>query len=216
MISTIRPQFSVRTLILLVTIAALLLSNFAMWRRVRQARSEAEEARAEVEETRKCFGYLDIGDPQLIHMVRIGGEGIRRTGNWGNSYRLYIPPGHRFLLNIAETEIPDFGDFPTPAPAKMLSMNTWSDGADVILHWDVKYDEQGTPHLKVATVSEELFDYPIKGWKKGAGLRDGAQLPDTQMTFRPDEEIKFAWFRDVSSKKGVIFWMEPVSKRFPE
>jgi hypothetical protein len=161
-----------------------------------------------------CRGNIE--DSRLIHIVRIGGEGTRRSGNWNNSYRLYIPPGHRFLLNVAETEISDLGGFPTPKPARMLSMNRWASGADVILNWDVQCDQQGTPHLKVATQSEELLDYPIQGWKQGTGMHDAAQLPATsQMTFRPDEEIRFMWSRDVATRRGVVFWMEPLSKRFP-
>jgi hypothetical protein len=211
--NTKRPQVSLLTLFFLVTIAALLLSGFVMMRALRRARSEVDQARSEVEETRRHFGFLRIEDPKLIYVSRIEGE--HRGGNWLNSYRLYIPPGHRLLLHVAETEITDLGEYETPQPAKTLSMNSWREGADVILNWDVEYDDTGIPHLKVATTSDQLFDYPIKAWKLGAGMHDGSHLSTgPQKAFLPDEEIRFMWSRDVATKRGVVFWMEPASRRY--
>jgi len=211
MANTKRNQFSLSTLFSLVTIAALLISNFVTMRWLNRARLETDQARAEVQETRRQFGFLRVGDPQLIHVSRIEGDGT--GGNWGNSYRLHIPPGHQFFLNVAETDITDFGEFETPKPARTLAMNSWREGADLILHWDVVYDDDGTPHLKVATESEELFDFAIGAWKQGAGLHDAAHLiTDPQKTFRPDEEIRFMWSRDFATKRGVVFWMEPLSR----
>jgi hypothetical protein len=214
MVGIKRTQFSLLTLLLLVTIAALLVSNVAMMRWMNQARREAEQARGEVERTRRQFGYLHIDDPELIYVSRIAGDG---TSGRQNSYRLHIPPGHRFLLQVAETDITDFGEYATPEPAETLAMNSWNEGADVILNWSVQYDDDGTPHLKVATESEELFDYPIKAWKQGSGMRDASRLSaDPQKSFRPEEEIRFMWSRVVASKRGVVLWMEPLSRRYPE
>ena len=108
---------------------------------------------------------LQIDDPKLIHVSRIEGDG---KSNLQHSYRLHIPPGHRFLLQVAETDITDYGEYETPQPAKTLSMNSWRNGADVILNLTVQYDD-GVPHLKIATESEQLFDYVISAWKQGLG-----------------------------------------------
>ncbi len=214
MTETRKAQFSLLTLILAVTIAALLLSNVTMVRWLRQARVEVERARAEVEETRRRYGYLEVTDQKLIHVSRIEGG----DSSWGNSYRLHIPPGNRFLLHIGEGDISDEGEFELPQPAKSLSMNNWAQGADLILHWDIQYGDDGIPHLKVATETDQLFDYPITTWKLGPGPGDGAHLTTgPQKTFRPDEIIRFMWERgDISTKRGVLFWMEPTSRRYPK
>jgi hypothetical protein len=204
--NTRRCQFSLMTLMLSVTIVALLMSNFVIMRELNQARTE-------IEKVRKQFGFLRIDDTNLIHVSRIEGD---HSSNWSNSYRLYIPPGHHFLLHIAETDITDVGEFEAPKPAVTLSMNSWKKGADVILNWGVQYDGE-IPHLKVATQSEQLFDYKINSWKLKSGMLDGAHLnTSTQKTFRPDEEIRFMWSRDVATKRGVVFWMEPLSRQYPQ
>ena len=55
-----RFQYSLSTLMLLTTIAALLCAIFAMYRELKQARAEVRKYRGEM-------GYLEITDPKKIY-----------------------------------------------------------------------------------------------------------------------------------------------------
>jgi hypothetical protein len=196
-----RFSFSLLTLFLLTVIVALSVSHFVMMRQLRDARLEIESVRRE-------FGYLQIHDPQRIYIAQIeGGESI------GYRYRMHIPPGHRYLLHIADTEIPDTGYPDHPRPTRTISMNSWRNGADVILNCGIFIDDDGTPRLKVTTDSEELFDYRLENWNKMPGPNEGSHLQtDPQKSFLPDETIQFMWWGNSFAKRGIMLWMEPLKE----
>ena len=88
-----------------------------------------------MESVRQRFGYIHPKDPSRIYVARIADD-----AGGSNRYRLHIPPGHRFLLHIADTEIPDRGYLEDPKPTKTMSMNSSrEEGADVVLKWAI-YD----------------------------------------------------------------------------
>jgi hypothetical protein len=193
-----RASFSLLTLFLWITIAALLMSHVSMRRELAAARSELDDARRQ-------FGYLRIDDPNLIFVARIQGNELG-----ANTYRLHIPSGHRFLLHLADTEIPDGGPPNDPKPTQTISMNSWGNGADVVLHWQILIDK-GTPTFQASTESEQLFDYVLANWKNGPGSDEGAQLQAVpQASFRVDQNIRFMWLRNPNTKRGIVFWMAPL------
>ena len=129
-----RSSFSLLTLFLVIAIAALGVSHYVMMREVRDAKREVEAARQELEVVRKQFGYLRIDDPKKIYITRVKGTGIITTAN-ANRYRLYIPPGRRFLIHVGETEISEIGPAESAMPIATTSVNSWREGAEVILYW---------------------------------------------------------------------------------
>ena len=195
-----RATFSLVTLLLLTAIVALLVSHVSMMRQLAAARSE-------VDSVRRQFGYVRIDDPNLIYVSRIEAP---EAGL--NSYRLHIPPGHRFMLHMSETEISDTGPPPSPKPTQSMSMNSWQNGADVVMKWDVLMDK-GAPTFIAATGTEPLFRYKFADWKSGSGPSEGSHLDtDRNGSFRPDQEVRFMWWRDPATKRGVVFWMEPLKE----
>lgn len=195
-----KTQFSLSTICLLMVIAASVMSNVVMVRKL-------QEARTEIESVRREFGYIRIGEETgLIHISR-----IEKSEGRGKNYRMYIPPGHRFLLHIADTEITDDGCPENPKPTKTLSMNPWRDGAEVVLAWGVARDDDGTPRFWATTDSEQLFNYRLENWKDSRLPNSGMDLrTGPQKSFRPDEKTLFMWFANTTTKRGIMFWMESI------
>ena len=204
-----RFSFSLLTIFLVTVIAALSVSQLVLMRRIEQARQEVAKAQTELAEVRKQFGYIKVTDPNLTYISRIeSGE------DHAIRYRLIIPRGCHYMLHIT-----DMSDFPAsgfpedPKPTTTISMNSWRNGADVILHWNMPPDSDGTARLVVATDSEELFDYRIEGWVKTAYPNSGWKLETYQkQTFKPDETIRFMTHSNDQNKRGVMLWMEPAEQ----
>jgi hypothetical protein len=204
-----RFSFSLLTIFVVTVIAALSISQVVLMRRMEQARQDVANAQAEVAEVRTQFGYILMTDPHLVHIARIeSGEdpAIR--------YRMIIPRGCHYMLHI--TDMLDFpaSGFPVdPQPTETMSMNSWRDGADVILHWNMPSDPDGTPRLVVATDSDELFSYRIEEWKKTGFPNTGWKLETNEkQTFKPDETIRFMTHSNDETRRGVMLWMEPVEQ----
>ncbi len=192
-------RFTIRDVLWLTVVVALGVSQVVMVRQLREARSEVALAR-------KQFGYLHIDDPDRIYVSRIGGD------FFPGRYRLHIPPGHRFLLHLADTEIPDTGYPENPKPTKTLSMNSWREGADIVLTWTV-YKDNKAVRVEVATDTERLFDYVLADWQPASGPEEANHLQtDPQKSFSPNETIRFMWFRNPTTKRGVMLWLEPLGK----
>jgi hypothetical protein len=199
-----RSSFSLLTLFLVI--AALGVSHYVMMRQVREAERKVEAARQELEHVRKEFGHLRIDNPQKIYVTKVEGTGA----SGGNRLRLHIPPGHRYLLHVGETEY--YGTAVGPAkPIETMSMNTWREGADVILHWAMAKDGE-MRRLKVWTDTEELFDVQIPDYGKGAKLPNsgGSLAAESQREFLPDDRIQFLSYGNDETRRGVVMWMEPL------
>ena len=207
MSSNRRSSFSLLTLFLLVAIAALGVSHYAMMRRVREALLEVEKARQEIEVVRKQFGYLRIDDPKKIYITKV--EGQKAVG--GNHYRLYIPPGHRYLLHVGETEYAATGPVGKPKPLATMSMNSWREGADVMIHW-TNTTEGEKRRLKVWIDTEELFDVEIPDYKRGSKFPNSGShwSQDPHLGIPPEETIQFFSYGNEETKLGIVMWMEPL------
>jgi hypothetical protein len=87
----IRPQFSLLNLLLLVTLIGLLLLVIQQWREVEPLRQEVRRLRTEL-------GYLVIEDPTKVHAIRAQSIEAIEPNTW--RWRLYLPPGETYSLNV--------------------------------------------------------------------------------------------------------------------
>ena len=204
-----KSRFSLFTLLLFMVIVGLSISHWVMMQKVREAQEELNAALSEVSTVRKHFGYLDIDDPKLIY---IGPIESRRS-----SYRLHIPPGHRFLMHVTEMAFPTEGWPENPEPSATLVMGSWNEGADVVFQWRT-ISEGNNRRFIVKTDSEELFDYTLNNWEEGPLPNSATYIVgpgESQKSFQPDETIRFMLFKNDSTRRGVLLWMEPLSNRYP-
>ena len=101
------------------------------------------------------------------------------------------------------SEIPD-----DLKPTKTMSMNSWRDGADVILKWGVWNDDG--KRFVVETQSDELFNYEIKDWNSGNHPDEGFDLvTEPQAEFATDEKVILSYFGNDKLERGIILWLEP-------
>jgi hypothetical protein len=99
-----RFQYSLSTLMLLTTIAALLCAVFAMYRELKQARADRQAALAEVKKFRGEMGYLDITD-----RTKACARALRQAAEHRWSWRVYLPDKRKFTLTAATKWIPEKG-----------------------------------------------------------------------------------------------------------
>ncbi|MBN1910567.1 MAG: hypothetical protein JW818_12555 [Pirellulales bacterium] len=194
-----RLTFSLATLMLLVVIVAQGISQYVMMR-------ELAAARAEVEEIRRKYGHIRVEDEQKVYIAS-----ITENENVGTAYRLRIPPGCHYMLNLADTTFPANGYLEDPRPTKTLSMNTWKKGADVVLSYMI-YNDGKKQKVRVWTETATLFDYHLKNWVDSVGPSEGSSLEAIpQKAFSPNETIRLMSWKNPETRRGVILWMEPLA-----
>ena len=199
MVSKRKLTFTLSTLLLMVVIVAQFMSQMVMMR-------ELSAARDELEEVRRKFGYIDAKNAKQIYVAR-----IEENENDVAAYRIHIPPGHHYLLHLTDTIFETEGYPDNPKPTKTLSMNSWKEGADVVLSYSI-YHENSAPRVRVWTETEELFNYRPKNWVKTPGPSEGSDLTThPQKAFDSNETIRFMQWKDGGTKRGVMLWMEPVA-----
>ncbi len=204
-----RFSFSILQAFLILTIVALAVSHVAMFRRLQQAREQVRQAEAEIDIVRKEYGYLRGEDPGKIHIVRIqAGERQREV-----RVRMRIPPGQKLMLNIADTRFSPQGEPVSWKPTQSMSMNNWSQGADVILRWTWEHDDQNVRRFRAWTDSQTLFDYRLEEWEEtDFPYSVGGSLGEGEQSFSPDGTIRFTAFWNDETRRGFIFWMEPTQR----
>jgi hypothetical protein len=92
-----RPRFSLRTVVLLMGIAALLLVVWRQYVELGPLREENRRLRAEL-------GALDVQDKSRLHAVQAP-QPDEHTWKW----RVWIPPGKHYRVAIAGAEISEEG-----------------------------------------------------------------------------------------------------------
>jgi hypothetical protein len=194
-----RKSLSLTTLLLLTTISALIVGLVAVGRRL-------ADAQAEVEDVRRKYGHIRAEDPGATYIAR-----IEENESSSNEYRLVIPPGSHYLIHVTETTFLK-SEYPVdPIPTETISLNSWKNGADVVLSYSI-YVEGDDRRLIVHTNSEQFFDYQLKDWTDGTMPNEASHLQtDGQRAFQPDETIRFMWYRNPETKRGVMLWMEPAN-----
>ena len=183
-----------------MVIAALGVSQFVMMRQL-------ADAQAEIENVRRKYGYIRVDDESKTYVSRIA-----ENEEANDAYRIIAPAGSRYMLHLSDATFDSDGYPVQLKPTKTISLNGWRDGADVILSYYV-YMEDGVPRIVVHTEADQFFNYIPPNWQTGSGPSEGGHLEtDSQQAFSIDETIKLMWWRDWTTKRGLILWLEPHSK----
>ena len=198
-----RP-FSILNLLLFTTTIAMAVSVYVMSQRVRNAELRTVAAEAKYLELCAKFGYMEPTTEFTTRFLHI------QDDSGQTAYRASFPKGSRYMLHISDvpmehSKIPD-----DLKPTKTMSMNSWRDGADVVLKWNV-WVEDGKRTFDVRTQTEQLFEYEISDWKRpGNYPNEGFDLEAGSVTeFDPSEKVVLSYFGNEKLKRGVILWLEP-------
>ena len=193
-------SYKLSTLFLLVVIVALSVSQLVMMRRL-------ANASAEIDSVRSKYGHVRVDDPSKTYVARIVDNEQSQS-----AWRIRVPAGSRYLIHITDATF-EKSEYPDdPIPTETISLNGWQGGADVVLSCSVRW-ENNAPRVVVHTETEKLFDYAPPNWVNSTGPREGSQFtPRPQAEFSIDETIRFMWWRDPSTKRGIMLWLEPIAK----
>ena len=108
-----RFQFSLRTALLLIALAAVGISLWVSNRMYKQN----EQLRADNIRLRNEVGEINVeeGGEYKLHAIRAPGD-ASRTWKW----RVFVPAGHTFYLNAVLNQIPAAGDIAMPSSQVMI------------------------------------------------------------------------------------------------
>ena len=190
-------KFSLSTLLLLIVIVALSVSQFVMMQQL-------SSARREVDAVRKNYGHISVDDPTLAYVC-----GIAKSQNRvPTAARIVVPPGSRYLLHLSDATFDDETPSDSLPPTKTISLNGWRDGADKILTCEVHRDN-GVPVVKVRTDEHEFFNYRLEDWTDSGEMHEGSFISNEPRSFTVDETISISTWRDPGTNRGVAIWLEP-------
>ena len=162
-------------------------------------------ARAEIADVRRRFGYIRIDDQEQIYVAR-----ITESEPGVDAYRIHIPPGNHYMLHLTESEFLNESYPVDPKPTGTMSMDQWTEGADVVLRFWISNGPLGHPVVHVSTNAEELFDYRLGRWWSGGPTEESSLQTNPQKAFDPENNDSFLWRPNASNGRGVMLWMEPV------
>lgn len=200
-------RFSLRSMIVVISVAILALSHGLSSYRLYRSEKELAKLRRET-------GYLEISDPTKIHVVAVPVMDSR-TQRW----RVYLPPGARYWLachanDIPVRGVPDRGGSSTLEPGEWvveLRIDKDSSGK-----WSIKHHAQsdlgaggGTEQLEGAAA-----DWLNKGWvtmKQQAGTQktDTFEVGEKVVLFRQRSDKTSVGTSDPPITQGVMLWLEP-------
>ena len=190
-------KYSIKTLLLLTVIAALVVSQFVLVGQLQQARSELD----------MVPGRVIIDDPSLTYVRAITSE----HNQLPQSVRIVTPADSRYLLRLCDATFDDETPVQSLPVTETIALNGWRDGADVVLTCKVQRDN-GSPVIKVHTDKAEFFNYTPKRWIDSGQGTEGSFASEQQRTFKPDESIPITRWRDTGTGRGIAVWLEPYEK----
>ena len=193
-------SYSLLSLMLLIVIVGLSVSQFMMMRQL-------ADAQAEVDQVRSKYGYIRVENETKTYISRIASN-----EQDVDAYRICVPAGSRYMLHLTDTSFEADGYPDDPIPTKTISLNHWREGADAVISYSVHWDND-IPRVVVHTETEKMFDYVPAEWDSGNFPVNGAHLEtDPQTEFSIDDTIELMWCRDPNSNRGFMLWLEPYSK----
>jgi hypothetical protein len=224
-------QFSLSSLLWLTVCIALLLTSVLMYRRMCDAERRKTEAEAEAAVVRKAAGYLVVGDQKLVHAHQVP---THEPFSW--KWRLFLPSGHHFRINVASGDIPQQGmpnikplglsiaargEIAVTADIHQCKDKNW----EMILHYqnekldlakgiDYTYPVQGYEiTIPISTSVTEAFRENPGSECSGFGL-SGTEVSDPDKTIvllrnrQMEKTGDKKWTRTKDLVPGIMIWLE--------
>ncbi|MCO6044499.1 hypothetical protein NG895_11340 [Aeoliella sp. ICT_H6.2] len=195
-------RFSLLALPLLTTIVGLGTTVVLLY-------SSRSELRGELKEMRESRGQLYIEDRTKLHAISIASPGSR---HW--RWRIYIPPGKRYQLNMHGGPVPKEG-----LPDSGEISDVLEPGEHVVAYRVIEDSADGEPigTLEIDDFSRSGGKHPWAEWVDWRGRTQDVG-PYTQ-SFEPTEPVVMLRHRvSATAKKsstiedpsaGLLIWLEP-------
>lgn len=202
-------SYSLLTLLFVVTLVALTVSQIMTMK-------ELAEARAEVDSIRRKYGWIRIEDESKAYVSRfVNDDRERMVGGFGaqQTFRIVVPAGSRYLLHLTDAVAGENSYSGKLTPTKTFALDRWRNGADAVISCRVSR-ENNSPRVVVHTETDLIFDYLPPNWSVGYSHRfeSWPDLVGQQTEFATDETIRLYWCREVNAQRGFMLWLEPQEK----
>ncbi len=199
-----RPRFSLLTLILLTTIAALALTVGILWRDVGPLRQEVRRLRNEV-------GELHVEDSTKLHAIRV------ETDNeleW--KWRIWIPESGSYRIGIGGRSVPAQG-LTSPGSSTIQTDESGEHVVRYLIRRDPR-DEKWHGSLHFAGMSVGKDEQPWVDWPSHKWV--GGGVGHTTQVFDKDKIVELIRLRVSKDAKdssqiedpaaGFMIWIEPM------
>jgi hypothetical protein len=228
-----KPQFSLLTTLLLVTIVGLLITVVQLWRAIGPLRYEVGKLRTEQ-------GLLVIEDETKVHAIQL--PELDRAGMETRKYRVYIPHGKEYRAVLALNRIPYSGIAPIrrPLPRTKLGQTAGALVADLaegehLMTVGFVTDSNGVQHIAFESRGPGSMDMPwmIVPDREAWPIRESGNVAEvnevsttTEMAddknelvliryrrqFQAEDAVSFGSYDDGTLADGFMLWIEPISE----
>lgn len=199
-----RPRLSLLTLLLLLTVAAMVIAIWKLYAEVVPLRAENRELRDEL-------GELSIDDPDKVHAILTPQS---EPGRFNYKWRLWIPEGRRYKLCWTTSKVPKQG-FPTKPTSLPLpgSGEHW-------LEYRIFLEEETGKWRDLVYTHEMSYSGDYQDWPTwDPRIGTGETVGETTHVFDPAERVVLARWHIGRSKAsaqieypsaGFLIWLEPL------
>ena len=206
------PQFSLSTLVVLMTFATLLVGLVASLRNNRHLADMNQTLAKENRRLRDEVGELSIEDKRQMHAIRIPLESYGEWGEW--KWRIWIPEGQSYRLRCVGGEIPAEG-WPQDGGTIWLR-----DAGEQVIRYQMRRDatdDQWYGHLYTRGASIGRNHHPWVQWGPSTSTTGG--VGTSTRVFQVDQRVELCRHRvsqqDSSDKiedpaPGFLIWLEPL------
>jgi hypothetical protein len=192
-------SYSLSTLLLLMVVVALILSQVILMQQLRVARED-------VNDVRRKFGYIHVVDKSKTYVALIAENEAD-----GTAFRVWVPKGSHYVLHLTDATF-DSNEGPAdPVPTTSISLNDWQQGADTTLSCSL-YWENNSPRAIVHDKTSQLMDHVLPDWIGASGPSELTWYPGAQTEYTSNQNIPLMLWRNTSSKRGILLWLEPLAK----
>ena len=209
--STLRPRFSLVSLIWMTITAGALLLAFLSYRETQQLRVENQTLRVKL-------GALDIKDPKKMY-ARAAQTMEDREWRW----RIYLPRKHWYCIGVSLERIPVSG-----AVVEGNTSTRELEAGEYEIRATVVKDAQGKWQIVVQepqSKSAYSVDESVAKWVNGNSY-DSSGVTDKTEEFDPGQRVEFLRLRqaqktsygsttDPSPCHGLLLWLQEVGNPTP-
>lgn len=201
-------SFTLATVLFVVTIVALVLSNVLAWRETAATHSDFERIRSE-------YGVIDRSNSSKTFVKRFVNKDYRiasATGRHGaESFRIVPADGVRYVLHLSEVDNPKNYAYPAIedlTPSETNALDDWRPGAVVSC---VVSRKGQAPRVLVAADSDTVIDFQSSSsWNALTSTSESWMgLGVGQREYEPYERIRLYWWHAEGVKRGFMLWLEP-------
>jgi hypothetical protein len=198
----LKPRFSIRTLLV---VTAFIACGITIW----QLQRVVGPLKAEVKRLRDEVGVLNIEDETKVHAIQ-----VRTNDELRWKWRLWIPPGRKYVLRTAGGMVPKTG-----FPSEGGTISIYNEGEMWVEFKIMRDPKSGTWEGSMVTSTGSVGGGEQKWVAWGRRMGSGEGVGTTTQVSEPDEVLVLGRHYHSQTAKdstkiedpasGFIIWLEP-------